>query len=121
MITRFLLPVFAVLSLSACTTPEDLRAREPTRSGEFKGAYRPFAECLQFRLGGRVLYDAPNRTAYVGNDPATGLPGQPIAFYEIGVRQSGADEIAVELHQRWGLEASAKRAHYWAAVEACAA
>lgn len=111
--------VLAVAVLAGCASLEDVRSSEPTASAEFAGEWRAFAECVNFDLDGRVLYDASTQTAIVGN-ASQGLWFAPKADYEVSVRQAGESTVAVQLRQRATLDAEWARGHYWSAVERCA-
>ena len=118
--SRKIASVLAVAVLAGCASLGDVRSSEPTASAEFAGEWRAFAECVNFDLDGRVLYDAGTQTAMVG-DGSQGLWFAPKADYELSIRQSGNATVEVQLRQRASLDSEWARGHYWAAVERCAA
>lgn len=110
--------ILGALLLAGCASVETIRQSEPTASGIFPGQWREFAECVNYDLGNRVLFDGQTETARVGRPTNIGIGDYP-PDYELTIRQMGAATVQVDLRQRWTIAKDWARDQYWSAVERC--
>lgn len=112
--------ISAIVLLAGCASREGTRVSEPVAHDYFPGQWREFAECVNFQIGDRVLYDAAEEKALVGK-PSSPISAGVDGIYELTIRQADPSNVEVELRHMATLNPQSFLDHYWSAVERCGA
>lgn len=112
--------IAATILLAGCVSAERTRASDPIAEGVFAGQWRDFADCVNFQLGDRILYNPLAEQASISPFPDAFFQNVD-AGYELRFQQEGPDTVLVQLRHMWESKSQVFLDLYWQPVENCAA
>jgi hypothetical protein len=94
-ILRITIGMALLFLAGACVHVGQIQQTEPVRVAKFTGSHKSVAQCVQRRLGGKVMDDTLNEK-YVIYDSVKAKSNSGLTHYSITVARSGPDQVIAE-------------------------